>query len=61
MVLFLFTKAILEGGLLKLFVYCRHTRDFRYIDEIVEAALRGSGLDLSKHSPIYVYFCLLIE
>jgi UDP-glucuronate 4-epimerase len=42
MALFQFTKAILEGKPIKLFNYGRHTRDFTYIDDIVEGVLRIS-------------------
>lgn len=42
MALFLFTKAILEGKPIKLFNYGGHTRDFTYIDDIVEGVIRVS-------------------
>ena len=40
MALFMFTKAILEGEPLKVFNHGRHTRDFTYVDDIVEGVLR---------------------
>ncbi len=40
MALFLFTKNILEGKPIKVFNYGNHTRDFTYIDDIVEGVLR---------------------
>ena len=41
MALFLFTKAILAGEKLPVFNYGKHTRDFTYIDDIVEGVLRS--------------------
>jgi UDP-glucuronate 4-epimerase len=43
MALFLFTKAILEGEPIKLFNHGGHTRDFTYIDDIVEGIIRVSS------------------
>jgi UDP-glucuronate 4-epimerase len=42
MALFLFTKNILENKPIRVFNYGRHTRDFTYIDDIVEAVIRVS-------------------
>ena len=42
MALFLFTKAILAGEPIRLFNNGQHTRDFTYIDDIVEGVLRAS-------------------
>ena len=39
MALFLFTKAILAGEKLPVFNYGKHTRDFTYIDDIVEGVM----------------------
>jgi UDP-glucuronate 4-epimerase len=40
MALFLFTKAILAGEKMPVFNYGKHTRDFTYIDDIVEGVVR---------------------
>ena len=40
MALFLFTRAILAGEPIKVFNYGNHTRDFTYIDDIVEGVIR---------------------
>lgn len=40
MALFLFTKNILEGKPIDVFNHGRHTRDFTYIDDIVEGVIR---------------------
>lgn len=42
MALFLFTKNILEGKPISVFNYGRHTRDFTYVDDIVEGIVRVS-------------------
>jgi UDP-glucuronate 4-epimerase len=42
MALFLFTKNILEGKPIQLFNYGKHTRDFTYVDDIVEGVIRAS-------------------
>jgi UDP-glucuronate 4-epimerase len=42
MALFLFTKNILEGKPIKVFNYGNHTRDFTYVDDIVEGVIRAS-------------------
>jgi UDP-glucuronate 4-epimerase len=43
MALFLFTKNILEGKPITVFNHGKHTRDFTYIDDIVEGVIRVSG------------------
>ena len=40
MALFMFTKAILEGEKISVYNYGNHTRDFTYIDDIVEGVIR---------------------
>ncbi len=40
MALFLFTKNILEGRPIDVFNHGRHTRDFTYVDDIVEGVVR---------------------
>jgi len=40
MALFLFTKAILEGKSIKVFNHGKMTRDFTYIDDIIEGVVR---------------------
>jgi UDP-glucuronate 4-epimerase len=40
MALFKFTKAVLEGEKIQVFNYGKHTRDFTYIDDIVEGIVR---------------------
>ncbi|MFN4228299.1 NAD-dependent epimerase [Parvibaculum sp.] len=42
MALFLFTKSILAGEPIKVFNQGNHTRDFTYIDDIVEGVVRAS-------------------
>lgn len=42
MALFLFTKNILEGRPIQVFNYGKHTRDFTYVDDIVEGVIRAS-------------------
>ena len=42
MALFKFTKSILNGESIELFNFGRHTRDFTYIDDIVEGVIRAS-------------------
>ncbi|MEZ0232422.1 MAG: NAD-dependent epimerase [Methylophilaceae bacterium] len=42
MALFLFTRSILEGKPIRVFNYGNHTRDFTYIDDIVEGIIRAS-------------------
>jgi len=41
MALFLFTKYIIEGKKLPVFNFGKHTRDFTYIDDIVEGVVRA--------------------
>ena len=40
MALFIFTKAIIEGRPLKVFNHGKHTRDFTYVDDIVQGVVR---------------------
>jgi UDP-glucuronate 4-epimerase len=42
MALFLFTKNILAGEPIRVFNYGNHTRDFTYVDDIVEGVIRAS-------------------
>jgi UDP-glucuronate 4-epimerase len=42
MALFLFTKNILEGKPISVFNQGRHTRDFTYVEDIVEGVIRSS-------------------
>jgi UDP-glucuronate 4-epimerase len=42
MALFKFTKNILEGKPILVFNYGQHTRDFTYVDDIVEGVIRAS-------------------
>lgn len=42
MALFLFTKAILAGEPIKLFNHGNHTRDFTFVEDIVEGVIRTS-------------------
>jgi UDP-glucuronate 4-epimerase len=42
MALFLFARAILAGEPIRLFNHGNHTRDFTYIDDIVEGVIRTS-------------------
>jgi len=42
MALFLFTTAMLAGEPIKLFNHGKHTRDFTYVDDIVEGLIRAS-------------------
>ena len=43
MALFQFTQNILEGKPIKVFNHGKHSRDFTYIDDIVEGVIRVSG------------------
>jgi len=52
MALFLFTKNILEGKPIQLFDFGRHTRDFTYVDDIVEGVLRASD-DIAAPDPAW--------
>ena len=42
MALFLFTRAILAGEPIRVFNHGNHTRDFTYVDDIVEGVIRAS-------------------
>jgi UDP-glucuronate 4-epimerase len=42
MALFLFTKAILAGEPIRVFNHGNHSRDFTYVDDIVEGVIRAS-------------------
>jgi UDP-glucuronate 4-epimerase len=42
MALFIFTRNILEGRPIQVFNHGRHTRDFTYVDDIVEGVIRAS-------------------
>lgn len=42
MALFLFTKAIIAGEPIRVFNHGNHTRDFTYVDDIVEGVVRAS-------------------
>jgi UDP-glucuronate 4-epimerase len=42
MALFLFTKAILAGEPIRVFNHGNHTRDFTYVDDIVDGVIRAS-------------------
>lgn len=50
MALFLFTRAILAGEPIQVFNYGHHTRDFTYIDDIVEGVIRASD-DVARPNP----------
>jgi UDP-glucuronate 4-epimerase len=52
MALFLFTHNILEGKPIKVFNHGNHTRDFTYIDDIVEGVLRISD-DIAQPDPAW--------
>ncbi len=49
MALFLFTKSILEGKPIKLFNHGQHSRDFTYVDDIVECVVRVSDTPASPN------------
>ena len=57
MALFKFTKAILEENPIDVFNYGKHTRDFTYIDDIVEGVIKtldstaSSNLDWNSDEP----------
>tara|TARA_Y100001968_G_scaffold333833_1_gene399949 strand:- start:6 stop:1028 length:1023 start_codon:yes stop_codon:yes gene_type:complete len=59
MALFLFTKAIISGEPIKIFNYGKMTRDFTYIDDIIEGVIRvidkiatpDPSFDSSKPNP----------
>lgn len=50
MALFLFTKNILEGKPIQVFNHGNHTRDFTYVDDIVEGVIRVSD-DVARPNP----------
>jgi UDP-glucuronate 4-epimerase len=50
MALFLFTKNILEGKPISVFNQGRHTRDFTYVEDIVEGVIRSSDQIASCNS-----------
>jgi UDP-glucuronate 4-epimerase len=50
MALFLFTKNILEGKPISVFNQGRHTRDFTYVEDIVEGVIRSSDQIASSNS-----------
>ena len=52
MALFLFTKNILAGLPIKVFNNGNHTRDFTYVDDIVEGVIRASD-DVAKPNPAW--------
>ena len=52
MALFLFTKSILEGKAIQVFNNGQHTRDFTYVDDIVEGVIRASD-DISVPNPAW--------
>jgi len=50
MALFVFTKNILEGKPIQLFNHGNHTRDFTYVEDIVEGVIRASD-DIASPDP----------
>lgn len=52
MALFLFTSNILEGKPISVFNHGNHTRDFTYIDDIVEGVVRASD-DIAAPNPVW--------
>jgi UDP-glucuronate 4-epimerase len=52
MALFVFTKSILEGKPIAVFNHGRHTRDFTYVDNIVEGVVRASD-DIAEAEPAW--------
>ena len=50
MALFMFTKNILEGKPINMFNHGNHSRDFTYIDDIIEGVIRVS-IDIAKPNP----------
>nr|MBV6629026.1 NAD-dependent epimerase [Oceanococcus sp. HetDA_MAG_MS8] len=50
MALFLFTKNILEGKPIQVFNHGNHTRDFTYVDDIVEGVIRVSDKPAEPNS-----------
>ncbi|MDZ4840909.1 MAG: NAD-dependent epimerase [Hyphomicrobium aestuarii] len=52
MALFLFTKNILAGEPIKVFNHGQHTRDFTYVEDIVDGVIRASD-DIAKPDPAW--------
>ena len=52
MALFLFTKSIRAGEPIKVFNHGNHTRDFTYVDDIVEGVIRASD-DVARPNPAW--------
>ena len=52
MALFLFTRNILEGKPIAVFNHGNHTRDFTYVDDIVEGVIRASD-DIAQPNPAW--------
>lgn len=52
MALFLFTRNITEGKPIQVFNYGKHTRDFTYVDDIVEGVIRASD-DIASPNPLW--------
>lgn len=52
MALFAFTKNIVEGKAIKVFNNGNHTRDFTYVDDIVEGVIRVSD-DIARPDPAW--------
>ncbi|MFC3285757.1 NAD-dependent epimerase [Litchfieldella rifensis] len=52
MALFMFTKKILAGEPIPVFNHGHHTRDFTYIDDIVEGVIRASD-DIARPNPAW--------
>lgn len=50
MALFMFTRSILEGQPIRVFNNGNHTRDFTYVDDIVEGVIRASD-DVARPDP----------
>jgi UDP-glucuronate 4-epimerase len=50
MALFKFTKLVLEGKPIQVFNHGNHTRDFTYVDDIVEGVVRASD-DIARENP----------
>jgi UDP-glucuronate 4-epimerase len=52
MALFLFAKNIIEGRPIQLFNHGSHSRDFTFVDDIVEGVIRASD-DVAEPSPAW--------
>lgn len=52
MAYFQFTKSILEGVPIKVFNHGNHSRDFTYVDDIVEGIIRASD-DIARPNPMW--------